>query len=146
MLNLNKRGINMRLKNKFKIVCLFSLATLMTTNFAHADWAVAPDLQSKMFWQLVSEGKAEVVSSVGFGGDPSKRHEKHTVFKILDLGKYKDKKMWLVNSEGGFRPVMCTEVWADSYTYRGSSCEIPGCLFQDKKCMSEDKVLSKFIK
>lgn len=37
MLNLKERGINMRLKNKFKIACLFSLTTLLSSNIAFAE-------------------------------------------------------------------------------------------------------------
>ena len=66
-------------------------------SFVMADWAMVPDLNSRELWQLVSENRAEVVSSVGFG-DPTSRHEKQTVFIIKELFRLKSfNTHWLFN-------------------------------------------------
>jgi hypothetical protein len=99
-----------------------------------ADWAMVPELQSHTLWQLVAENRAEVVSSVGFGS-PDERHEKQTVFRILDAKKSEGDISWAINPDGSYRPVMCTEKWKGPYTYLGSTCEIPGCTPDNEKCL-----------
>lgn len=54
---------------------IFLLTFILFANSASADWAVVPDLSSSVLWQLVIEGRAEVVSSVGFG-TPTEAHTK----------------------------------------------------------------------
>jgi hypothetical protein len=104
-------------------IIVFLLATSCVT--AKADWAVAPDLISSTLWKMVAEGRASVVSSVGFG-NPEGVHEKQTVF-ILSSAKGTDKNIkWAVRPEG-LSPVMCSEKW-NGYQYLGSSCSIPGVL------------------
>lgn len=103
--------------------------------FARADWAVAPKLESSIFWELVAKEKAEVVSSVGFGS-PEARHSKHTVFRIKKL-ENTDKIEWVKNSDGSYKPVMCAESWDNWLTYKGSICYIPGCISDNDKCISK---------
>lgn len=103
---------------------VFILISLLSSQ-ANADWAVAPDLTSSTLWQMVAEGRAEVVSSVAFG-DPKEVHVKQTVFTISNA-KGSDKNIkWAVRNSG-FAPVMCSEKW-NGYQYHGSSCLIPGVL------------------
>lgn len=106
------------------------------SNVLLADWAAVPDLESRDLWQLVSEGRAEVVSSVGFG-NPDKAHSKQTVFKILKANKNESGMSWAINPNGTYRPVMCTESWLSRYNYLGSSCSIPGCVPDNEKCIKE---------
>lgn len=105
-------------------------------SIVNSDWATVPELESRVLWQLVSEGRAEVVSSVGFG-DPSGRHDKQTVFRILKAEKSEGNIKWAIKSDGSYRPVMCTEAWEDSYRYIGSSCAIPGCIPDSQECLDE---------
>jgi len=119
---------------KFKLILLINIFLIPFS--AIADWAVIPDLTSSTLWQLVIEKRAEVVSSVGFG-NPTEQHEKHTVFRILKAKKSEGDIKWAIKSNGSYRPVMCRESWKDTYTYLGSSCSIPGCLLNDKKCLNE---------
>lgn len=105
-------------------------------SIVYSDWATVPELESRVLWKLVSEGRAEVVSSVGFG-EPSGRHEKHTVFRIKKADKSEGSIEWAINPDGSYRPVMCKEVWGDSYHYIGSSCSIPGCIPESQKCIDE---------
>jgi hypothetical protein len=115
---------------------LFVLFILLTSSQAFSDWATVLDLESRDMWQLVTEGRAEVVSSVGFGL-PDKVHSKQTVFKIIKATKNEGGLKWAINPDGSYRPVMCTESWASSYKYRGSSCAIPGCTPDNEKCIKE---------
>ena len=119
---------------KFKLILFLNLT--LTPILANADWAVIPDLTSSTLWMLVSENRAEVVSSVGFG-KPSERHEKQTVFRILKANKSEGDIKWAIKEDGSYRPVMCTESWKDTYSYLGSSCSIPGCIPNTKKCLNE---------
>ena len=121
---------------RINFIMLFNLVFI--PSIALADWAVVPDLTSSTLWQLVSENRAEVVSSVGFG-EPAGHHEKQTVFRIKKANKSEGDISWAINKDGSYRPVMCTESWKDSYVYLGSSCSIPGCDPSIKKCL--DKVL-----
>ena len=105
-------------------------------SIVYSDWATVPELESRVLWQLVSEGRAEVVSSVGFG-DPSGRHDKQSVFRILKAEESEGNIKWAIKSDGSYRPVMCTEAWEDSYRYIGSSCAIPGCIPDSQKCLDE---------
>ena len=105
-------------------------------SIVYSDWATVPELESRVLWQLVSEGRAEVVSSVGFG-DPSGRHDKQTVFKILKAEESEGSIRWAIKSDGSYRPVMCTETWVDSYRYIGPSCAIPGCIPDSQECLDE---------
>jgi hypothetical protein len=115
---------------KFNLsICLILLSTSV-----FADWATVPNLSSSTLWQLVSESRAEVVSSVGFGV-PTGRHEKQTVFRILSAKKSDGDIHWAIKTDGSYRPVMCTETWKDSYNYLGSSCSIPGCTPDNEKCL-----------
>ncbi len=120
--------------HRLKFILLLNLALIPA--FALADWAVVPDLTSSTLWQLVSENRAEVVSSVGFG-DPSGRHEKQTVFRIKKAKKSEGDIKWAIGQDGNYRPVMCAESWKDTYTYLGSSCSIPGCIPNSKNCLDE---------
>ena len=116
----------------FKFNLSIYLILLSTSVFA--DWATVPDLSSSTLWQLVSESRAEVVSSVGFS-DPTGRHEKQTVFRILSAKKSDGDIHWAINIDGSYRPVMCKETWKGSYNYLGSSCSIPGCAPNNEKCI-----------
>ncbi len=109
--------------HKLKIILLVNLSFIPA--FALADWAVVPDLTSSTLWQLVSENRAEVVSSVGFG-TPSGRHEKQTVFIIKKAKKSEGDITWAINGDGSYRPVMCNEKWEGPYSYLGHHV-----LFQD---------------
>ena len=109
---------------------------LCISSGAIADWATAPKLESIILWGMVADGNAEVVSSVAYGS-PNKRHSKQTVFKILKASKSEGAIKWAINSDGSYRPVMCTESWEDWLTYRGSSCAIPGCIPDNKQCISD---------
>ena len=120
--------------HRLKLVLLSSIILISTS--AIADWAVVPDLTSSTLWQLVSENRAEVVSSVGFG-EPSGPHNKQTVFRIKKAKRSEGDIKWAVKSDGSYRPVMCTETWKDTYNYLGSSCSIPGCIPNTKKCIDE---------
>lgn len=114
---------------------LIALSVLFAFS-SRADWAIAPDLESRVLWALVAGGNAEVVSTVGFG-EPMSRHEKHTVFRLIKVDTSRGAIKWAVRPDGSYRPVMCREVWDDSYSYRGSSCFIPGCIPNSKKCLDE---------
>lgn len=103
---------------------------------AFADWAVAPELESRVLWKMVIDGNAEVISSVSFGG-PDGLHKKQTVFKILNISKPSGPIKWAIDGDGKYQPVMCSETWASMYQYRGSSCSIPGCIPDNKKCIEE---------
>lgn len=118
--------------HKTRIIILLNL--MLISALARADWAVIPDLTSSTLWQLVSEKRAEVVSSVGFG-NPTEVHTKQTVFRIIKAKKSEGDIKWAIEKEGVYRPVMCSETWKDKYTYLGSSCSIPGCLGNTKKCL-----------
>jgi len=119
---------------KFRLMLLINIFVIPIP--AIADWAVIPELSSSTLWQLVIEKRAEVVSSVGFG-IPLERHEKHTVFRIIEAKKSEGDIKWAINTDGSYRPVMCRESWRDTYTYLGSSCSIPGCIPDNKKCLDE---------
>lgn len=101
-----------------------------------ADWATVSSPTSSTLWQLVAENRAEVVSSVAFGG-PDEHHQKQTVFRILDAKKSEGDISWAINTNGSYRPVMCTEAWESSYKYLGSSCSIPGCDSGSEKCLEQ---------
>ena len=120
--------------HRLNLMLLISFILISTS--AIADWAVVPDLTSGTLWQLVSENRAEVVSSVGFG-DSSGRHEKQTVFRINKAKRSEGDIKWAIKKDGSYRPVMCTEAWKDTYSYLGSSCSIPGCIPNNKKCIDE---------
>ena len=107
---------------------------VLIPSISRADWAVVPDLGSSTLWQLVIEKRAEVVSSVGFG-NPTEVHTKQTVFRIIKANKSEGDIKWAIDKEGTYRPVMCEETWKDKYTYLGSSCSIPGCIPDNKKCL-----------
>lgn len=115
-------------------VLAFFLALLPTA--VVADWAAVPDLQSRVLWKLVADGRAEVVSSVSFG-EPSSRHMTRTVFRILKATRDEGPIRWAVEKDGTYRPVMCKEVWVSEYKYSGSSCSIPGCNPSEKECLNE---------
>jgi hypothetical protein len=117
-----------------KKVFVFLIIFISSNSFA--DWATVLDLESRDLWQLVVEGRAEVISSVGFGS-PDKAHSKQTVFKILKASKSEGGIKWAISSDGSYRPVMCNESWDSRYKYRGSSCAIPGCLPDSEKCIKE---------
>lgn len=119
----------MRKLNKALIIAIG-----LAPSIALADWAVVPDLESSTLWQLVIEKRAEVVSSVGFGV-PTEMHTKQTVFRIIKANKSEGDIKWAIEKEGNYRPVMCQETWKDKYTYLGSSCSIPGCISDNKKCI-----------
>ena len=118
--------------HKAKLIVLLNLMLLPA--FSSADWAVVPDLTSSTLWQLVSEKRTEVVSSVGFG-NPTELHTKQTVFRIIKAKKSEGDIKWAIEKDGTYRPVMCNESWKDKYTYLGSSCSIPGCIPNTKKCL-----------
>jgi len=109
---------------------------VLIPSVALSDWAVIPDLTSSTLWKLVSENRAEVVSSVGFG-NPTEQHTKQTVFRIIKAEKSEGDIKWAIDKNGNYRPVMCTESWKDKYSYLGSSCSIPGCISNTKKCLDE---------
>lgn len=113
-----------------------ALLIVLAPTVTIADWAVVPDLGSSTLWQLVSENRAEVVSSVGFGS-PTGPHKKQTVFIIKKAKISEGDIKWAIDKNGKYRPVMCTESWNDRFTYLGSSCSIPGCLQNNKKCLDE---------
>ena len=115
---------------------IFVLFVILMSSKSVADWATVPDLESRYLWQLVAEGRAEVISSVGFGL-PDNVHSKQTVFKILKASKSESGIKWAISPNGSYRPVMCTESWESSYKYRGSSCAIPGCTPDNEKCIKE---------
>ncbi len=119
---------------KAKIIVL--LYIILNSAIAQADWAVVPDLTSSTLWQLVSEKRAEVVSSVGFG-NPSELHTKQTVFRIIKAKKSDGDIKWAIKKDDSYRPVMCNETWVDEYTYLGSSCSIPGCILNSTKCLAK---------
>lgn len=121
-----------------KLNPLYLLLLALIPSVSYSDWAVVPDLESKTLWKLVSENRGEVVSSVGFG-NPTKSHIKQTVFIIKKAVKSEGDIKWAIENDGSYRPVMCTESWNDNYTYLGSSCSIPGCLPNNKKCLDEIK-------
>lgn len=97
----------------------------LTSISANADWAVAPGLTSSTLWQMVVEGRANVVSSVAFGG-PRDVHIKQTVFKVSSTMATDKNIKWAVRP-GVTAPIMCTEKW-NGIDYHGSSCSIPGVL------------------
>lgn len=115
---------------------LMALLLFMLPLAAIADWASVPDLESRVLWKLVADGRAKVVSSVSFG-EPSSRHLTRTVFKILKATKEEGPIKWAVEKDGTYRPVMCKEVWINEYTYSGSACSIPGCTPSQKECLNE---------
>ena len=117
---------------KIKVLFLLAFASFP----ALADWATAPNLESRVLWQLVAEGRAEVVSSVAFG-TPTGRHAKQTVFVIREANKSEGQIKWAIKSDGTYRPVMCTESWESKYNYLGSSCSIPGCNPESEACIKE---------
>ncbi|MDY6993907.1 MAG: hypothetical protein SVR94_15070 [Pseudomonadota bacterium] len=120
--------------SKFNKILVLVLTLIPSVSFS--DWAVVPDLTSSTLWKLVSENRAEVVSSVGFGG-PTGPHRKQTVFIIKKAKKSEGDIKWAIEKDGKYRPVMCTESWNDKFTYLGSSCSIPGCVPDNKKCLDE---------
>jgi hypothetical protein len=115
---------------------LLAVHLTFSSSAVFSDWAVVPDLTSSTLWELVAENRAEVVSSVGFGS-PSGPHTKQTVFKIVEADRSEGDIKWAIKEGGGYRPVMCTESWNDKYRYLGSSCSIPGCIPNNKKCLDE---------
>ncbi len=119
------------------------LSLVCIPSFVMADWAMVPDLNSRELWQLVSENRAEVVSSVGFG-DPTSRHEKQTVFIIKEAKKSEGNIKWAINPDGSYSSVMCTETWDNTYKYSHSACYIPGCIPDNQECL--DEVFKNFKK
>ncbi len=117
---------------KFKVLIFL---TFLSSSVL-ADWATIPSLTSSTLWQLVAENRAEVVSSVAFGS-LDERHQKQTVFRVLDAKKSEGDISWAINPDGSYRPVMCTETWKNSYKYLGSSCSIPGCTPDNEKCLKQ---------
>jgi hypothetical protein len=101
------------------------LTFLSTTPLSYSDWAAVPDLRSRHLWQLVADGDADVVSSVGFS-DEDGFHYKNTIFKITNIKSTDAHWRWVSNRNGKFSPVMCKEIWENRFIYRGSSCSVTG--------------------
>ncbi|MEM6579847.1 MAG: hypothetical protein AAF699_01170 [Pseudomonadota bacterium] len=101
------------------LACLF----LFMPAIAMADWKPIPDVQSKLLWQLVGQGDADVVSSVAFG-DPAALHSKQTVFRLRNIPSADFPLAIAETAKGQYAPVLCTEVWNDRERYRGSSCSV----------------------
>jgi len=117
----------MSIRNIVIIQPMLYLISFMSSP-AYSDWAVAPDLESVVLWQMVAENRASVVSSVGRPG-PENTQIKSTVFIIKKHIDSDDGIKWAIR-EKGYAPVMCEEMWL-GYQYLGSSCNIPGILMND---------------